>query len=62
MKLDEIVQTREGAVAEMDAVSQRIWTPRGFGPPLADLDPPPPPTKHSFFLIYSNCKLLGNVL
>ena len=27
----------------------------GFGPPFADLDPP---TKHSFFLIYSNSKLL----
>ena len=31
----------------------------GFGPPFADLDPP---TKHSFFPIYSNCKLLGDVL
>ena len=37
-------------------VSQRIWTPRGFGlpgpNPLADLDPLRgfgPPTKHSFF-------------
>ena len=46
--------------------------PRGFGPPgpypIADLDPPPfadldpLPTKHSFFLIYSNCELLGDVL
>ena len=26
-------------------VSQRIWTPRGYGPPFADLDPP---TKLSF--------------
>ena len=61
-------------------VSQRIWTPRGFGPPgpnpLADLDSPGPypladldplrgfgpPTKHSFFPIYSNGKLLGDVL
>ena len=34
-------------------IRQRIWTPlRRFGPP----------TKHSFFLIYSNCKLLGDVL
>ena len=62
-------------------VSQRIWTPRGFGPPgpnpLADLDPPgpylladldplrgfgPPPTKHPFFPVYSNWKLLADVL
>ena len=45
-------------------VSQRIWTPRsksasGFGPPFLDLDPP---TKHSVFPIYSNSKLLGDVL
>ena len=45
-----------------ELVSQRIWTPRsisasGFGPPFADLDPP---TKHSFFPIYSNCKLSGD--
>ena len=31
----------------------------GYGPPFAGLDPP---TKHSFFPIYSNCKLLGDVL
>ena len=61
-------------------VSQRIWTPRGFGPPgrnpLADLGPPGPypladldplrgfgpPSKHSFFPIYSNGKHLGDVL
>ena len=55
---------------EISEVSQRIWTPRGFGPPgpnpLANLDPPfadlEPPTKHFIFLIYSNCKLLGDVL
>ena len=40
-----------GVTADLDP--PRIWTPlRGFGPP----------TKHSFFPIYSNCKLLGDVL
>ena len=58
---------RAGVTADLDP--PRIWTP---GPnPLADLDSPgpypladldPPPTKHSFFPIYSNCKLLGDVL
>ena len=55
-------QYNAGVTADLDP--PRIWTPRsisasGFGPPFADLDPP---TKHSFFPIYSNCKLLGDVL
>ena len=45
-----------GPPADLDPpvhIRLRIWTPlRGFGPP----------TKHSFFPIYSNCKLLGDIL
>ena len=44
------------------------WTQEGnskHAGVTADLDPRrfgAPPTKHSFFPIYSNCKLLGDVL
>ena len=44
----EFGRTMKGQMAKRVAepVSQRIWTPRGFGPPgpnpLADLDPPGP--------------------
>ena len=59
---------------ERETSARREWRARGgalsgFGPPgpypLADLDPLRgfgPPTKHSFFPIYSNGKLLGDVL